>query len=178
MTTPAPPTNPSELFSPFLGTTLNVPEDQEQLLTFLNEEFARYADVINQKTIGVFTPTQNFSGEAWSYITPKKVRTGFQVIVYIPSLPNNSTLTLTLTSNPAFPITDIDPNFVVTEVYGSASKPCSSVGAGDGRYFSFMSQGDARISFTMSDTTIVITTTVDLSSYSGFIVISYLRDGT
>ncbi len=178
MTTPAPPTNPSELFSPFLGTTLNVPEEKEQLLTFLNEEFARYADVINQKTIGVFTPTQNFSGEAWSYITPKKVRTGFQVIVYISSYPNNSTLTLNASSNPPYPIQDVDPNFVVTEVWGSANKPCSTTGAGDGVYFSFMAKGDSRISFTMSDTTIVITTTTDLSAYSGFLVINYLRDGT
>ena len=171
MTTPAPPTNPSELFSPFLGTTLNVPEDQEQLLTFLNEEFARYADVINQKTIGVITPNQNFSGEAWSYITPKKVRTGFQVIAYIPNMISQ---TLNLTGSPIpFPITEIDANFVVTQVWGSASKPPTTPGTGD--YFSFMSQGNSNITFTMSDTQIVITSS--LVGYSGFIVIHYLRDG-
>jgi hypothetical protein len=171
------PTNPSELFTPFLGTTINVPEDKERLNTFLNDEFARFADVINQKTIGVITPSENFNGESWSYISTRKVRNGFQVIAYIPSLPNAGATTLTLTSNPAFPIAGIDSNFVVTQVYGSASKSCSAIGVGDGVYFSFMSQGDTRISFTMSDIQIVVTTTVDLRAYSCFLVINYLRDG-
>lgn len=171
-------TNPSELFSPFLGTTLNVPQNPELLNNFLNNQFSQYADLINQKKIGVYSPAQNFSGELWYYLTPQRIRNGYQVIVYIASLPNAGVSTLTLTSDPAFPVTGIDPDFVVTQVYGSASKPCTATGAGDGDYFSFMSQGDARISFTMSDTTLTITTAVNLSAYSGFIVVNYLRAGT
>ena len=71
--------------------------------------------------------------------------------------------------------------FVVTQVYGSASKPPTdpdNTTAGTGDYFSFYSQGDARISFTMSNKEIVITTTTDMTAYSGFIVITYIREGT
>ena len=168
--------NPSELFSPFLPTTSNIPEDQDRVKSYLGEKFSYYADVINDKKIGVITQAnENFNGEKWFYLTPLKTRNGYQTIAYIASLPNTTSLTLTLTSDPAFPIQDIDENFVITLVYGSASRPSSNVLGGD--YFSFMSQGDSRISFTMSDTSIIITTTTDLSAYSGFIVISYLRDG-
>src|SRR5574338_378915 len=77
-----------------------------------------------------------------------------------------------------FPPPDINPQFVVTNIWGSASKPCSAVGAGDGDYFSFYSEGNSKITFTMSDTQIVITTTMDMTAYSGFIIIEYVRDGT
>lgn len=173
------PTNPSEPFTPFLPTTYNIPEDDDRLKTFLVDKFSNFADVINDKKIGIYSQTsENLNGDKWFYISPQVTRNGYQTIIYLPSLPNNTTKTINQNSVPIFPIPGIDPNFVITQIWGSASKPCSKKGAGDGVYFSFMNQGDARISFTMSDTTIVITTTVDLSGYSGFIVISYLRDGT
>lgn len=173
-----PEMNPSELFTPFLPTTYNIPEEEDRHDTYLVDNFSNFADVINDKKIGVYTQaSENFNGEKWFYKTTKITRNGYQTIAYIPSFPNTTTLTLTLSTVPTFPIKGIDPNFVVTQVWGSASKPNSSIGAGDGDYFSFFSQGDARITFTMSDTQIVITTTVDLTAYSGFIVIQYLREG-
>lgn len=173
------PTNPSELFSPFLPTTYNIPADKDTAENFLEDTFARISDVSNDKTIGTFVQsTQNFNGEKWFYLDPRITRNGYQSIYQIPSLPNTSTLTIDVNSDPTFPITNIQPEFVVTHVWGSASLPNSAVGAGDGDYFSFMAQGDSRISFTLSDTVLTITTTVDLSAYSGFIVIQYLRAGT
>lgn len=178
MTAPIEPTNPSELFSPFLPTTYNIPEEEDRLNTFLVDRFSGFADVINDKKIGLYVQNaENFNGEKWFYKTTQITRNGYQTIAYIPSLPNNTTLTLTTSSNPAFPLLNVNPQFVVTNVFGSASKPCSATGAGDGNYFSFMSQGDGRITFTMSDTQIVIVTTTDLSGYIGFIVIEYLRNG-
>lgn len=171
-------TNPSNLFSPFLPSTYNVPEEDDRLKAFLGEKFSSFSDVINDRKIGVITQeAENFNGEKWFYKTTKKTRNGYQTIVYISSF-TFPTMIITLTSVPKFPIQNIDPNFVVTHVWGSASKPNTAIEAGDGDYFSFMAQGDSRVSFTMSDTTITITSTVDLSAYSGFIVIEYLRDGT
>jgi|HubBroStandDraft_2_1064218.scaffolds.fasta_scaffold00031_9 hypothetical protein len=180
MTTPE-PTSPSNLFAPFLPTTSNIPEEEDRLRSFLVDRFANYADIINDKKIGVYSvATENFNGEVWWYITPKVIRNGYQTFAYIPSYPNTGVLTLTLTGNPSFPIPNINNEFVITQLYGTASKPSvtddTSV-AGTGDYFSFMNQGDPRISFTMSNKQIVITTTVDLSAYSGFIVVSYLRNG-
>lgn len=170
--------NPSELFSPFLPDTFTVPEEDERLQTFLVDKLSEFSSVINDKTIGVYTQqTEAFNGEKWIYDTTKKVRNGYQSIARITSFPNNTTLTLTLTSTPQFPIPGINPQFVIKSAWGSASKPCSAIGAGDGDYFSFYSQGNAKISFMMSDTTIVITTTVDMRAYSGFIIIEYIRDG-
>ncbi len=172
------PSNPSELFSPFLPTTYNVPEEADRVNVFIEDNFTQLSDVINDKTIGTFVQSaQQFSGEKWFYNDPKITRNGYQVIAWIQSFPNSGTLTLDSESDPPYPILDVQSEFVVTHVWGSASLPNSAVGAGDGDYFSFMAQGDSRISFTMSDTTIVITTTVDLSGYSGFIVIQYLRNG-
>jgi len=174
MTTP----NPSELFTPFLPSTFVVPEEEDRRRTFLSDKLSMISDVVNDKKIGSYTQAaESQNGEKWSYKTTSKVRNGVQAIAYIPSFPNTGVLTLTLTSTPQFPIQGIDPNFVVTLVYGSASKPCSAVGAGDGNYFSFMAQGDARVSFVMSDNQLVITTTIDMTAYSGFIVVQYLRDG-
>lgn len=171
-------TSPSELFTPFLPTTYNIPQEDDRLDTFLVDRLANFADVINDKRIGVFSQAaENFNGEKWFYLTPQITRNGYQSIAYIPSFPNIGAMTLTLTGDPQYPVPAVNPGFVVTQVWGSASLPCTSVGAGDGDYFSFYSQGDSRISFTMSDTQIVITTTVNLSAYNGFIVVQYLRNG-
>jgi hypothetical protein len=179
MTTPSPATStPASPFSPFLPGTSSVPEEQDRLKTFLVDKLSVYADVINDKKIGVIgQEVENFDGMKWFYKVTGVTRNGYQSLVYISSLPNTSVLTLTLTSSPGFPIQGIDPDFVISLIYGSASKPCSKIGAGDGDYFSFMAKGDSRISFTMSDTQIIITTTVDLSAYSGFIVVNYIRNG-
>lgn len=161
--------NNSELFSPFLPATSNIPEEPDRLKTFLYDQFANYADVINDKVIGNFTQdaeTQN--GKKFAYDTTKQTRNGFQAMARIKSF--------TTTSIP-LPIENVNPEFVISLVYGSASKPCSDIGAGDGDYFSFMSQGDSRISFTMSDTTINITATAPMAAYSGFIIIEYIRAG-
>ena len=178
MTTPS---NPADSFTPFLPTTYNIPEDDDRHDVFLQDNFSSMSDVINDKTIGTMVVgNQNFNGEKWWYKNVKITRNGYQTFCYIPSYPNASTLTFTLTDtdpNLVFPITGIDPEFMITLTYGTASKPPTSVGAGNGDYFTFMNQGDTRASWTMSDTTIVVTTTVDLTAYSGFIVIKYLHNG-
>lgn len=172
------PTNPSELFTPFLPSTYNIPEEEDRLKSFLVDGFSGFSDVINDKKIGTYIQAfQTFNGEKWFYKDPKVTRNGYETIAYIPSYPNAGILTLTLESDPIYPIKEVNPEFVITLLYGTASKPPSEIGAGDGDFFQFNNQGDSRISFTMSDTQIIITTTVDLSAYSGFIVIHYLRNG-
>lgn len=167
--------NPSELFSPFLPSTFNLPEEEDRIRDFLGETFSEVADVVNQKKIGSYTAqveTQN--GEVWFYNSTQIVRNGFQTIIYIPSW---ITRTITSNTNPAYPIANVDPNFIVTHIWASASKPCSKIGEGDGDYFSFFGSGNPHITFTMSDTQIAITTDGSTSGYSGFIVIEYLRRG-
>lgn len=172
------PSNPSELFSPFLPATFSVPEEQDRLRTFLVDTLSDVSDVVNDKKIGTYLQSaEAFNGNKFWYKTTRITRNGYQALAYIPSFPNNGILTLTLTSDPAFPIPNVNPEFVVTHAWGSASKPCTATGAGDGDYFSFMSEGNSRISFTMSDVSITITTTTDMTAYSGFIIIEYLRNG-
>ena len=122
-------------------------------------------------------PQENLNGSKWFYNTTSKTRSGYQALAYIPSFPNSGVITLTLKSTPQFPIPNINPQFVISHAWGSASKPCSAVGASDGDYFSFYSQGNSKVMFTMSDTEIVLTTTIDMRAYSGFIIIEYIRDG-
>jgi len=172
------PTNPSELFSPFLPSTYNIPEEDDRLDTFLVDNLSIFSDVINDKTIGTFVQSaQNFNGEKWYYANPRVTRNGYQVIVHFPSLPNATTVVLDSDSTPPYPILDVQPEFVITDLYGTASLPPTSTGAGDGDFIKYNNRGDPRIFFDMSDTQITITTTVDLSSYSGFIIIKYLRNG-
>lgn len=163
------PTNPQEPFSPFLPTTVNYPKEQDRLPSFLEENLANYADVINDKKIGIYMDqAETFNGEKWFYISTTNTRNGYQAIAYIPSF---------ITQTIPLPIENVNPQFIVTDVWGSASKPCSAVGAGDGDYFSFYSQGDARIQFSMSDTSIIINTDAARAAYSGFIIVEYLRNG-
>lgn len=163
------PTTPNEDFTPFLPTTYNIPTEEEDFRRFLNEVFCNNADVVNDKKIGGYTQdAESFNGEKWNYDTTKKTRNGYQVIARITSF---------VPQVIPMPIGNINPQFVITHVWGSASLPCTFVGAGDGRYFSFFEQGDARIQFVMTDTTITITTNGLMAAYSGFIVIEYLRDG-
>lgn len=163
------PGNPFELFTPFIPTTWNIPEEEDRRRVFLVDTFSTISDVLNDKKIGMYVQSfGNFNGEKWIYDTPKKVRNGFQAIARVPSF---------VSTTIPLPITDVNPQFVITLAYGVASKPCSAVGAGDGDYFSFFSQGNTRIGFTLSDTTITIVTNGSTAAYSGFIVIHYLRDG-
>lgn len=175
------PTNPADPFTPFLPSTFNPPEEDDRHDIFLQDTFSNMADVINDKSIGTFVQgRENFNGEKWWYKDPKITRNGYQTFCYIPSFPNATTMTFTLGNadpNLTFPITGINNEFVITLSYGTASKPPSAIGAGDGDYFTFMNQGDTRVSWTMSDITIVVTTTVDMRAYSGFLVIKYLRNG-
>ncbi len=173
MTTPE---NPSELFSPFLPSTYNVPEENERLNEFLGSTLSDFSDVVNDKKIGQYIDANSLqNGEEWWYKSTKINRNGFQAMAFIPSFPNAGVLILTLTSDPRFPIQNINEEFVVTHTWGDASRPPTAPGTGD--YFSFMAQGDTRVSYTMSDNTIVITTTVDMRAYSGFIVVEFLRRG-
>ncbi len=111
---------------------------------------------------------ENLNGNKFFYDTTSKTRNGYQAIARITSfVPQTIPL----------PIPNVNPQFVVSHVWGSASLPCTSTGAGDGIYFSFFCEGDSRIQFTMTDTELIITTNGTTASYQGFIFIEYIRDG-
>lgn len=180
MTAPIEPANPSNLFTPFIEATFNIPEEDDRLRTYLNDKLSALSDVANDKKIGMYVDkAENFNGEKWHYITSKKVRNGYQSIAYIPSFVNQTVL---------IPIANINPQLIITHTWGSASLPCTSLGAGDGDYFSFMPMGDTRINYVMTDNLvatpadqpgfkIVITTDGTRAAYSGFIIVEYLHDG-
>ena len=159
------PINPQEPFTPFLPTTYNFPEEEDRAKTFLQDQLAQHSDVINDKKIGVYIagiPILN--GNKHWYGNTQITRNGYQSFVFIKSLPNTGTLTINANSSPSYPISDIQPEFLMWNVWGTASKPPTALNAGNGDFFSFMAQGDSRISFTMSDTVLTITTTTNLSA--------------
>ena len=169
MTAPQEPTSPSNLFSPFLPATFNIPEEDDRVKTFLNDKLSAISDVVNDKKIGLYVQdSENFSGEKWFYRTTQITRNGYQAILYFPTF---------VSGIYPLPIPNVNPQFRVTHVWGTANLPCTAIGAGDGDYFSFMAAGDPRISFIMNDLNIILTATAPMAAYSGFIVIEYLRDG-
>lgn len=175
------PTIPQNDFTPFLPTTYDFPKEEGLTAEFVCENFARFADVVNDKVIGNYVyATENFNGNKFSYKTvlhPKTshVRNGFQSITYFPSLVSG---VYTRSTDPQYPLTNVNDQLVITALYGAASKPPSALNAGDADYFQFNNRGDPRVIFDFSDTTITITTLVDLSAYSCLIICAYLRDGT
>ena len=98
-------------------------------------------------------------------------------MAYIPAYPNIGTLILTIDTIPKYPLSNVNLQFVITDLWGTASLPPTKIGQGDGNYIKFNNRGDPRIFFDFTDTTITITTTIDMSSYSGFIIVEYLRNG-
>lgn len=163
------PNNPINLFTPFLPSTFNTPEEEDRLKPWLGQKLSEISDVVNDKKIGTYVQnSENFNGELWIYDTTKKVRNGYQAILRIPSF---------VPGTYPVPILNVNPQFVITHVWGSASLPCTEVGENDGDYFSFLNEGNTRIQFTMSDTEIEVTTDGTTANYSGFIVIEFLRDG-
>jgi len=168
MTTPS---NPQNDFSPFLPSTYNVPEEQDRWSDFVGKTFSEVSDVVNDKVIGMFVQdSSTFNGHKFFYDTTKKLRNGFRFLLRVVSYPNTGVLAIPL------PII-VNPQFVVSQVWGSASQPCSAIGAGDGDYFSFYSEGNSRITFTMTDLAVTITTTANMTAYSGFIICDYVKDG-
>jgi len=165
------PSNPQEIFTPFLPSTFNIPEEEDRLDVFLVDTLCDFSDVINDKKIGVYLQSaETLNGNKIFYDDPKITRNGYQFLSRIVSYPANGTITLPVPPN-------IDPHFVVFNVWGSASKPPSATGAGDGDFFSFYSQGNAKVTFTMSDLDITLTTTALGTGYTGFIIIDYIRNG-
>lgn len=159
-----------EPFSPFLPTTQNIPEDEQSFRYFLNNQFSKISDVINDKTIGIFSTAEQQNGEKWFYgntsAQVKKVRNGLQIIVFIPNLTTQSI---------ANPIDNVNNDFVMTFAYATASKLKTDTTPGD--YFSFLGNGDTRAKLTISDTIITIATDGSLASYQAFIVMQYIKSG-
>lgn len=164
------PTNPMNNFSPFLPSTYNLPEEKDRWSEWLGSNLSDITDVVNQKKIGNYTPTENFNGETWQFDSTKIIRNGYQFILRVIQYPDTGVLVLPL------PII-VNPQFTITHVWGSASRPCTETGAGDGDYFSYFSQGNSLISFTMDDLAVTITTTADLTDYSGYVVCEYIKNG-
>ena len=124
-----------EPFTPFLPTTVNFPEEQERLKTFLVDLFGQYADVINDKKIGLYLESAEvLNGNKFFYDTTRRTRNGYEFLARVVQYPNTGVLTL-------LPPPDINDQFRVTHVWGSASRPPTSLGAGNGDYFSFYSEG-------------------------------------
>lgn len=163
-------TNPAETFTPFLPSTFNSPEDEDTFKRWIGEKLTLFSDVINDKTIGVFTDTvSSLNGLKASYDTTSKTRTGYNYLARIASYPANGVLVLAVPPM-------MNPQFAVFQVWGSASKVPTTPGTGD--YFSYMAKGDTRISFTFTDQAITVTTNALGAGYSGFICIVYVADGT
>jgi len=176
------PTNPSELFTPFLPSTYNIPEEEDRLKSFLVDGFSGFSDVINDKKIGTYLSSrETFGGHKIWYANTKITRNGFQTFVYIKSLPNTATQIITVTSSPEYPIQNVNSQLLMWHTWGTASRPATdpdNTVNGTADYFSFSNEGDSRISYTFSNKQIVITTTTDLSAYYGFIVAEYIKAGT
>lgn len=165
MTTPS---NVQNSFTPFLPSTYNLPEEDDRFREWLGTTLSSISDVVNDKKIGSYQPSEVLNGELWIYDTTQKVRNGYQFILRFTSF---------VSGTYPLPITNVNPQLIVTHVWGSASLPCTAVGAGDGRYFSFYGQGNADIQFVMTDTSIILTASAPMANYQGFIVVEYLRDG-
>ncbi len=167
MTTPI---SPQEPFTPFLPTTYNIPVEKDTQRIFFSENLANFADVVNDKKIGLYSQqAENFNGNKFFYKTTSKTRNGYQSLLWIESLPNATT------ENYSFPVLNVNDQFVISNMWGTASKPPTNPGTGD--YFTYLNEGNSKISFTASDTTIAITTTTNLSGYQGLIIVEYIRDG-
>jgi len=165
------PTNPSELFTPFLPSTYNLPEENDRWADFLGKTFSEVSDVVNDKIIGCMT--QNVSsqnGRKLIFDTTRKVRNGSQYMARVVDYPAGGVLVLPMPPN-------INPQWVIYQVWGSASKPPTALNAGDGDFFSFYNEGSSKITFTMTDLNITITTVGLGTGYSGFIFLDFIPDG-
>jgi len=160
--------NPSN--SPFLPSTYNVPDEETSRIEWFGLTLSEITDVLNDKVIGIYVDNvENFNGNKFYYDSVRKARDGYRFILRIKSYPNTGVLVIPL------PI-EVNEQFIVSQVWGSASKAPTSV-PNSGEYFSFFSEGNSRISFVMTEKQITITTTADMTAYSGFIVVDNIKDG-
>jgi len=171
MTAPNEPTNPSNLFTPFIEATYNIPEEDDRGRVYLNDKLSSITDVVNDKKIGLYVQdAENFGGHKIFYDSTKITRNGYQFLARIANYPAAGVIVLD-------PPPNINEQFVIWNVWGSASKPPSATGAGDGDFFSYYSEGNSKITFTMTDLAITVTTVGLGTGYSGFIVVEYIRNG-
>jgi hypothetical protein len=172
MTAPQEPNNPSNLFTPFIEATYNIPEEDDRMKVYLNDKLSKIADTLNDKKIGSYTQdVENFNGNKIIYDSPKITRNGYQYLARIKDYPAGGVIIVN-------PPPNINEQFVIWQVWGSASKPPTATGAGDGDFFSYYSEGNSKITFTMTDLAITVTTVGLGTGYSGYVVVEYIRNGT
>lgn len=156
--------------NPFLPTEIQPPEEEDRFKVFLIDTLQKIIDVINDKTIGIYLPTEVYNGQNWNYINPNNPdKFGYRVIFYMASI-----VTGTFAIPAIVPIQNNNANFLMTLCYGTASKPQTTPGSGD--YFSFMNQGNPLITFTVSDNMLTITADASLAAYKGVFVFEYLKN--
>jgi len=167
MTTPI---NPTNQFTPFLESTYNIPEEADRLRPYLNDKLSQISDVVNDKVIGAWTQSASSqNGRKYFYDTTSRLRNGMQFLARIESYPAAGSITLPVPK-------EMSSQFVVFQVWGSASKPPTSM-PGTGDFFSFFGSGNPKITFTMTDQDIVITTVGLGTGYSGYICVDFIPDG-
>lgn len=147
--------------NPFLPSEIQPPEEDDRLRVFLIDTLQKMIDVINDKTIGIYLPTEVYNGEVWNYINPQNIeKYGYRTIIYIPApLPN--------VGSQIYPhnIQGINSAFAITNIYAAAS---------DRVNFKYrLITGD---DCTMDDTNVTLTTTFDGTTYQAYVVIEYLRN--
>jgi hypothetical protein len=74
--------------SPYLRTSRSFPEDLHQISIEMNKAYIDIANVVNARTIGIFTTSvASISGEAW-FIRMNEKQQGFRKVYPVSSLAN------------------------------------------------------------------------------------------
>lgn len=155
-------------FPGYIPSWLNIPEDPSLINEFLNTSISGIVDAVNSREIAVYRPSEIFTGQIWfNENNTNRIRNGFRTVVNFGSLPN------TTTKSVGHGIANINSNFVLTHLFGSASDtsaltyiplPYVEVSTGN------------NIQIDMDAANVNITTLDNKSSYDKcYVIIEYLR---
>lgn len=165
-----------ESTTPFISPNVQVPIEEDRRRVFLIDTFTSVIDSLNAKEIGIYYPQEVLNGEEWFMPNnPKKQRDGYRTVVPFPALPNITTLTL------PHNIPNIEIGFTITHLYCTASNFATNPGAprvNRGDYFQIAGDGDSRLKLYMDNVNVYLTSTIDLSAYTGIVVIEYVKEAT
>lgn len=162
----SPSFRPNSTFDNFIPENITIPEEIDELRTFLKSTLEEHARLINRKDTGQYDRLEVQANQTFPGATIQEKRDVFRIIIDCGALPNNATKTV------AHGITSFS-NIIGTRVYGTATRPNSQILP---LPFVDVAEGAGNVQVYINTVDVVIATTSDRTPYTQtWVVIEYYR---
>jgi hypothetical protein len=162
---------PASGFNNFVPNDLIIPSNAEEMNLVLTDYFRYLINALNTREVAIFDEQEILTGQVWFNSSDRqKPRYGFRKVIDVGGL---NDFTTTSPQNTAHGIS-INANFVLTNIYGTATDPNTNFIP---LPYVDMSGAGANIQLSMDSTNVILDSNADYSAYTtAYVVLEYLKN--